>query len=62
LFFLAEEIIQNSENRFVEKYGLSPEFKAGIHYGKVIITEVGGTKRGIAYHGDTVNNSLHLSY
>jgi adenylate cyclase len=60
LFFLAEDKIRKSKNRYVEKYGLSPEFKAGVHSGEVIITEVGGTKQEIAYHGDTVNTTARI--
>ena len=46
--------------KYIEKYGLSPEFKAGIHFGNVIINEVGGTKQEIAYHGDTVNTTARI--
>jgi len=60
LFFLAEDKIRTSKNRYLEKYGFFPEFKAGIHYGKVIIAEVGGTKQEIAYHGDTVNTTARI--
>lgn len=60
LFFLAEEKIKASKNKYLEKYGFLPEFKAGIHYGNVIITEVGGTKQEIAYHGDTVNTAARI--
>jgi len=60
LFFLAEDKIRTSKNRYLEKYGFFPEFKGGIHYGKVIIAEVGGTKQEIAYHGDTVNTTARI--
>jgi len=60
LFFLAEEIIRTSKSRYLEKYGFSPEFKVGIHCGKVVITEVGGTKQELAYHGDTVNTAARI--
>lgn len=60
LFFLAEEKIRTSKKRYIEKYGFSPEFKAGIHYGKVVIAEVGGTKQEIAYHGDAVNTAARI--
>jgi len=39
---------------------LYPEFKAGIHLGEVIVTEVGGLKSEIAYHGDTMNTASRL--
>lgn len=60
LFYLVEEKINLSKERYIEKYGFFPEFKAGIHYGKVIITQVGGTKQEIAYHGDTVNTTARI--
>jgi adenylate cyclase len=60
LFFLAQEKIKYSETKYLEKYGTSPDFKAGAHYGKVIITEVGGSKHEIAYHGDTINSTARI--
>ena len=59
-FFLAKEIIQKNKPKYEAKYGLVPEFKAGIHSGKVIVTEVGGRKQEIAYHGDTVNTAARI--
>ena len=60
LFFLAKEKMNFSKDHYIEKYGIVPEFKAGIHYGKVIVAQVGGTKQEIAYHGDTVNTSARI--
>ena len=60
LFFLVERKIQISKNKYEDKYGIVPEFKAGLHYGDVIISEVGGTKQDIAYHGDTVNTAARI--
>jgi adenylate cyclase len=59
-FFLAKEIIKSKENKYLEKYGVVPNFKAGIHYGKIVITEIGGTKQEIAYHGDTINTAARI--
>ena len=49
------EIIKKRDQYYETKYGILPEFKAGIHAGKVIMTEVGKFKKEIAYHGDTIN-------
>lgn len=49
------EIIKKRDPYYESQYGISPEFKAGIHAGKVIMTEVGKFKKEIAYHGDTIN-------
>jgi adenylate cyclase len=59
-FFDFDRVIKKKENFYLDKYGLVPEFKAGLHYGDVIITEIGGAKEEIAYHGDTVNTAARL--
>ena len=60
LFFLAEDKIHSLRDRYIEKFGLCPEFKAGLHYGEVIMTEVGGSKQEIAYHGDPINTAARI--
>lgn len=60
LFFNAKEKIKIKEDYYINKYGIIPQFKAGIHYGKVVITEIGGTKQEIAYHGDTINTAARI--
>jgi adenylate cyclase len=59
-FFDFDRAIKKKKNYYTEKYGLLPEFKAGLHYGDVIITEIGGAKEEIAYHGDTVNTAARI--
>ena len=60
LFFLAEEKINSLKQHYLKRYGVYPTFKAGLHYGKVIVTEVGGSKQEIAYHGDTINTAARI--
>jgi adenylate cyclase len=45
---------------YIEKYGLIPEFKAGIHYGQVIAGEVGIVKKDIIYSGDVLNTTARI--
>jgi len=59
-FFDFTKAIYKNKEYYKKKYGLIPEFKAGIHYGEVVITEVGGAKEEIAYHGDTVNTTARI--
>ena len=47
-------------DKYNELYTAFPRFKAGIHLGEVIVSEVGGLKSEIAYHGDTVNTASRL--
>lgn len=45
---------------YTTNYGLLPEFKAGVHTGKVTAVEIGEVKRDIAYHGDTLNTASRI--
>jgi len=54
-FFKMEDIIERKKDNYQSKYGLVPEFKAGIHAGTVIVTTVGKQKKEIVYHGDVLN-------
>ncbi len=60
MFFMAEDKIRTLRDHYTQKYGLFPEFKAGLHYGRVIMTEVGASKQEIAYHGDPINTTAHI--
>ena len=45
---------------YEKKYGLMPEFKAGIHYGPVMAGEVGVIKKDIIYSGDVLNTTARI--
>ena len=45
-FFKMDDIIKRNKKNYQSKYGIVPEFKAGIHAGQVIITVVGKQKKG----------------
>lgn len=59
-FFKMNEIIEGKRNIYESKYGVQPEFKAGIHAGKVIVVEVGKIKKEIVYHGDVLNTTSRI--
>ncbi len=56
----AQKSIYEKRDKYIKLYGIYPQFKAGIHLGEVIVTEVGGLKSEIAYHGDTMNTASRL--
>ena len=60
LFFNFQNRIKKKEKLYLDKYGIVPKFKAGIHGGKLIVTEVGTIKKEIAYHGDVINTSARI--
>ena len=59
-FFLFRGILlQKSENYFAT-FGIRPEFKAGLHLGKVITAQIGDLKREIVYNGDVLNTTARI--
>lgn len=52
--------IAGKKEKYTIKYGLVPEFKAGMHYGKVFAGEVGIIKRDITYSGDVLNTTSRI--
>jgi len=59
-FTLAQEKIESRKDTYLKNYDVYPKFKAGIHAGKVVISEVGGLKSEIAFHGDSMNIAARL--
>ena len=60
LFFDFEKNLRRHTKYYKKKYGLVPEFKAGIHAGEIIIAEVGTVKKELAYHGDVINTTARI--
>ena len=60
LFFEYENKLNKPSKYYMKKYGVVPEFKAGVHAGKIIIAEVGTIKKELAYHGDVINTTSRI--
>ena len=59
-FFDMKRAIEKNRKRYLDKFGLLPEFKAGIHFGKVIVGEIGIIKRDITFSGDVLNTTSRI--
>ncbi|MGE5845665.1 MAG: adenylate/guanylate cyclase domain-containing protein, partial [Ignavibacteria bacterium] len=59
-FFGIVDEIKNKSSRYMERYGIIPEFKAGLHYGNVTIGEVGVIKKEIVFTGDVLNTTARI--
>ncbi|MGY5849278.1 adenylate/guanylate cyclase domain-containing protein [Salegentibacter sp. F14] len=59
-FYGVEQLFREKEAYYKNNYSIAPVFKAGVHLGKVTAVEVGGLKKDIAYHGDTLNVAARL--
>jgi adenylate cyclase len=59
-FFEIRDKILEKESNFEWKYGIKPEFKAGIHFGPVTAGEIGIIKRDIIFTGDVLNTTSRI--
>lgn len=59
-FFLIKKAIQNKRKTYLDKYGISPEFKAALHYGKVTRGQVGFIKKELLFTGDVLNTTARI--
>ncbi|MEP4093671.1 adenylate/guanylate cyclase domain-containing protein [Reichenbachiella sp.] len=59
-FFDIQKSLKAKKGYFIEKYGVNPEFKAGLHYGHVMAGEIGVVKRDIAFSGDVLNTTSRI--
>ena len=58
--FLVSERIHEQKDRDLARYGIVPEFKAGLHGGPVVTAEIGDIKKDIVHSGDTVNTAARV--
>lgn len=59
-FFAYDRKFREKSVYYQEKYGLVPEFKAGMNSGLVTVAEVGEIKKELAYHGDVLNTAARI--
>ena len=60
LYFHFMGRINQRSDYYLSKFGLVPEFKAGMNCGHITVAEVGIIKREIAYHGDIINTASRI--
>ncbi|MEP7252276.1 MAG: adenylate/guanylate cyclase domain-containing protein [Ginsengibacter sp.] len=59
-FWAFQTRLQNESEYYFMKYGMVPEFKAGMSIGMVSVVEIGKAKKEIAYHGNTLNTAARV--
>lgn len=59
-FFAFRKVLRGRAEYYMKAYGLVPEFKAGVHIGPVVATEVGDVKSEIVFHGDVLNTTARI--
>ena len=59
-FFDMRKEIKSHSDKYLNKFGVVPTFKAGLHSGKVVVGEIGIIKRDITYSGDVLNTCARI--
>lgn len=59
-FFAMKTALLNQSEKYNKKFGLLPEFKAGLHVGMVTAGEIGSLKKEIIFTGDVLNTSARI--
>jgi adenylate cyclase len=59
-FFAMKDEIKKQIEHYNSEFGLLPEFKAGLHIGKVTTGEIGVIKKEIIFTGDVLNTTARI--
>jgi adenylate cyclase len=59
-FFAIQKQIRRYQDQYEKRYNRVPEFKAALHGGTIVVSEVGKYKSEIAYHGDVLNTTARI--
>ena len=59
-FFSMKQALRVKKEQYLDKYGVVPVFKAGLHFGKVTTGEIGKIKKDIIFTGDVLNTTARI--
>lgn len=58
--FMMTDALEQARGRYLESFGMTPSFWAGLHIGEVVTGEIGAIKHEIVYLGDTMNETARI--
>lgn len=59
-FFNMKRDLKKKSHRYQKHFDVSPDFKAGFHFGKVTTGEIGALKKEIIFTGDVLNTTARI--
>lgn len=59
-FFLLQDRVAGNAGSYQREYGAVPRFRAGLHGGRVVVSQLGDVKREIVFSGDAVNTAARI--
>jgi len=58
--FVLRDFITDNSAQYRRRYGVVPEFRAGMHCGEIVAGQIGDVRAELAYVGDTLNVAARL--
>ena len=55
-----DRVIDGKRDWYMARYGVVPEYRAGVHGGEVIAAEMGDLKRALVFNGDVLNTASRI--
>lgn len=59
-FLLCREKLERDQSKYLAKYDVKPEFRAGLHFGEVVTGELGYIRKEITFLGDVLNATSRI--
>jgi len=60
VFFDIDRVIEKKRQSYLDRFGVAPEYKAGVHMGEVVAAEIGDLKRALVFNGDVLNTGARI--
>jgi adenylate cyclase len=59
-FLAMREALAKASGSFEREFGHAPQVRGSLHFGAVVVGEIGDTRRDIVFHGDVMNTAARL--
>jgi len=59
-FVVMRDELQRASSQFEQEFGVVPRIRGSLHFGPVIVGEIGDVKRAIVFNGDVMNTAARL--
>jgi adenylate cyclase len=59
-FMAMRDALSRAASQFEREFGASPRIRGSLHFGSVIVGEIGDVKRAIVFNGDVMNTAARL--
>jgi adenylate cyclase len=60
VFFDIDRVIEKKKQSYLDRFGVAPEYKAGVHIGEVVAAEIGDLKKALVFNGDVLNTGARI--